>query len=89
MRQLNTSSNTWLIYALGGGWGHLNRAIALGRIASRNRPVKILTNTPYDAISKSFYLKLTVKFPPFRQRQILKLLVLKFSKYCEKLTINV
>ena len=54
MRQLNTSSNTWLIYALGGGWGHLNRAIALGRIASRNRPVKILTNTPYCRYIEKF-----------------------------------
>lgn len=38
---------TWLIYALGGGWGHLNRAIALGRIAAREVTVKILTNSPY------------------------------------------
>ena len=37
----------WLIYALGGGWGHLTRAIALARIAGRDRPVRILTNSPY------------------------------------------
>lgn len=38
---------TWLIYALGGGWGHLTRALALGRIASKERIVKIITNSPY------------------------------------------
>ncbi|WP_413200086.1 glycosyltransferase [Nostoc piscinale] len=40
-------TNTWLIYALGGGWGHLNRALALGRIAAKNRKVTIITNSPY------------------------------------------
>lgn len=38
---------TWLIYALGGGWGHLNRAIALGRQAATQNHVRILTNSPY------------------------------------------
>lgn len=41
----------WLIYALGGGWGHLTRAIALARIAGRDRPVRILTNSPYAAVA--------------------------------------
>ncbi|ALF52132.1 UDP-N-acetylglucosamine:LPS N-acetylglucosamine transferase [Nostoc piscinale CENA21] len=40
-------TNTWLIYALGGGWGHLNRALALGRIAAKERKVTIITNSPY------------------------------------------
>lgn len=40
-------AETWLIYALGGGWGHLTRALSLGRIASRQRKVKIITNSPY------------------------------------------
>jgi predicted glycosyltransferase len=40
----------WLIYALGGGWGHLTRAIALARATQRERPVRILTNSPYAAI---------------------------------------
>ncbi|MBW4560734.1 MAG: UDP-N-acetylglucosamine--LPS N-acetylglucosamine transferase [Mojavia pulchra JT2-VF2] len=40
-------SKTWLIYALGGGWGHLNRALSLGRIAATQRKVKIITNSPY------------------------------------------
>lgn len=37
----------WLIYALGGGWGHLNRALALARIAVGDRDIKILTNSSY------------------------------------------
>ncbi|ABA21145.1 hypothetical protein Ava_1522 [Trichormus variabilis ATCC 29413] len=40
-------TKTWLIYALGGGWGHLTRALSLGRIAAKQRNVKIITNSPY------------------------------------------
>lgn len=40
-------TKTWLIYALGGGWGHLTRALSLGRIAATQRKVRILTNSPY------------------------------------------
>jgi hypothetical protein len=41
---------TWVIYALGGGWGHLTRALALGRLAATgNRCIKILTNSLYTA----------------------------------------
>ena len=40
-------TNSWLIYALGGGWGHLTRALSLGRIAVAQRKVKIITNSPY------------------------------------------
>jgi hypothetical protein len=51
----NKTEKTWIIYALGGGWGHLTRALSLTRIAVRNRSpdsgtkrvVKILTNSPY------------------------------------------
>ena len=52
----------WLIYALGGGWGHLTRAAALARIAQRERPVRILTNSPHAAIVSEFLpeLDLTV-----------------------------
>jgi hypothetical protein len=39
----------WLIYAIGGGWGHLTRALALGRKAARERPVFVLCNSPYAA----------------------------------------
>lgn len=35
-----------LIYALGGGWGHLTRAASLARVAPGHR-VRILTNSPY------------------------------------------
>ncbi|HYL73721.1 MAG TPA: glycosyltransferase [Bryobacteraceae bacterium] len=35
----------WLIYALGGGWGHLTRAVALAQAT----PARILTNSPYAA----------------------------------------
>lgn len=37
----------WFIYALGTGWGHLNRALALARVACQSRPVHLLTNSPY------------------------------------------
>jgi hypothetical protein len=37
----------WLIYALGGGWGHLTRALSLGRNATPYTTVQILTNSPY------------------------------------------
>ncbi|BAY25052.1 hypothetical protein NIES2100_48520 [Calothrix sp. NIES-2100] len=40
-------TENWLIYALGGGWGHLTRALSLGRIAATQRKVKIITNSPY------------------------------------------
>ncbi|HEV3201882.1 MAG TPA: glycosyltransferase [Bryobacteraceae bacterium] len=49
----------WLIYALGGGWGHLTRAIALARIAERDRPVRILTNSPYADIARPAFSRLT------------------------------
>src|SRR5579871_6283318 len=37
----------WLIYALGGGFGHLTRASALARAAVPDTIVRILTNSPY------------------------------------------
>ncbi|HIK07828.1 MAG TPA: UDP-N-acetylglucosamine--LPS N-acetylglucosamine transferase [Trichormus sp. M33_DOE_039] len=40
-------TKTWLIYALGGGWGHLTRALSLARIAANQRRVNIITNSPY------------------------------------------
>ena len=39
----------WLIYALGGGWGHLVRSLSFGRIAAIHRRVIILCNSPYAA----------------------------------------
>ena len=41
------SGELWLIYALGGGWGHLTRAAALARVACAHKQVRILTNSPY------------------------------------------
>jgi predicted glycosyltransferase len=44
----------WLIYALGGGFGHLTRACALARQAAASQvDVSILTNSPYVALVKS------------------------------------
>lgn len=40
-------TNTWIIYALGGGWGHLTRALSLGRIVATHTKVRIITNSPY------------------------------------------
>ncbi len=37
----------WFIYALGGGWGHLNRSLSLARVAAKDRPIHLLTNSPY------------------------------------------
>jgi len=39
-------SPDWLIYALGGGWGHMTRAVALARAARVRHSVRILTNSP-------------------------------------------
>ncbi|MDM9384397.1 UDP-N-acetylglucosamine--LPS N-acetylglucosamine transferase [Chlorogloeopsis sp. ULAP01] len=43
----------WLIYALGGGWGHLTRALSLGRIAATQTKVTIITNSPYAKILRN------------------------------------
>lgn len=37
----------WLIYAMGGGWGHVTRAIALARAAGPHVSIQILSNSPY------------------------------------------
>ncbi len=40
----------WLIYALGGGLGHLTRTVALARVARRSgHCVRVLTNSPFAA----------------------------------------
>ncbi len=41
------SKKIWLIYALGGGWGHLNRSLALARCATQQYQIKIITNNYY------------------------------------------
>ena len=40
-------TQTWLIYAMGGGWGHLNRSLALARVAARQHKIKLISNSPY------------------------------------------
>ncbi len=40
----------WLVYAMGGGWGHLTRAVALARAAQVGRGIRVLTNSPYTRI---------------------------------------
>ena len=55
-------SQAWFIYALGGGWGHLNRALALTQVAAEQRPVHVLVNSPYagqipaSALSPNLFL---------------------------------
>lgn len=42
------SGERWLLYALGGGLGHLTRAVALGRAARRSgHTVDVVTNSPF------------------------------------------
>ncbi|NJO18919.1 MAG: hypothetical protein HC838_01015 [Spirulinaceae cyanobacterium RM2_2_10] len=41
------SQETWTIYALGGGFGHLQRALALARQATRQQHVHLLVNSRY------------------------------------------
>ena len=43
----------WLIYALGGGWGHLTRGVALASIARNERPVRVISNSPYAPLAAS------------------------------------
>lgn len=41
------ADGVWFIYALGSGWGHLNRALALARVGAKRHSVHVLTNSPY------------------------------------------
>jgi hypothetical protein len=47
---LHHSQLPWLIYALGGGLGHLTRSLALANIASLSRPVIIISNSQFAPI---------------------------------------
>lgn len=40
-------ADDWLIYAMGGGWGHLTRALSLAKVAAESRSVKIICNSKY------------------------------------------
>jgi len=45
---METTFSRWLIYALGGGMGHLMRALALARAAARRgHSIRILSNSPF------------------------------------------
>jgi hypothetical protein len=46
---MDAAAAPWLIYAVGGGWGHLARSAALACAASAERRIRILTNSPYAA----------------------------------------
>ncbi|MEM7552790.1 MAG: glycosyltransferase [Cyanobacteria bacterium P01_A01_bin.84] len=48
-----------LIYALGSGWGHLNRALSLGRVIAKKGKVIIITSSPYSHLvnTEGCYLK--------------------------------
>ncbi len=50
-------ASPWLIYALGGGWGHVMRALSLARAVIPHQPVEILCNSPYVKVilSSSFW----------------------------------
>jgi hypothetical protein len=50
----------WLIYALGGGWGHLTRAVALARFAHAS--VRILSNSPFAGQTQSAFPDLDIVF---------------------------
>ncbi|MBX9688423.1 MAG: hypothetical protein K2X27_17065 [Candidatus Obscuribacterales bacterium] len=52
---------SWLIYAVGGGWGHLTRAISLARIAGLKKKLLIASNSQYCQIVKasSYWQELT------------------------------
>ncbi len=43
----DAAGGDWLIYAAGGGWGHLVRALSLARAAAKKYRIKILANSPY------------------------------------------
>lgn len=55
-----------LLYALGGGWGHLTRAVALARaLSSQGRALHILTNSPYASRISSAIPELNlITLPP-------------------------
>ncbi len=70
----------WLIYALGGGWGHLVRSLALGRLAAADRPVIILSNSPY--------IDQLLHFEATRQRSATTLLPIIAGCYIQGISAN-
>jgi hypothetical protein len=56
-----------LIYALGGGWGHLTRAVALARALGSSAQVRVLANSPYISIVRKAMPELLID--PVRTRE--------------------
>jgi hypothetical protein len=56
-----------LIYALGGGWGHLTRAAALAHALGTSAHVRILTNSPYLQVVQAAIPHVDVEPAPTRE----------------------
>ena len=63
---------TLLIYSLGGGWGHLNRSLALARVAAQKYKIKLISNSPYLALSNTANYKLFAISPETSFKQTKK-----------------
>lgn len=61
-----------LIYALGGGWGHLNRALSLARLAQHKYSITIITNSPYSDYIKSDFATIIGLSPSLKFSQTYK-----------------
>ena len=59
-----------LIYALGGGWGHLTRAAALARALHPTTTAHILTNSPFVQIVQSAMPDLTIEPVSTREQAV-------------------
>jgi hypothetical protein len=80
----------WLIYALGGGWGHLTRAVALASVARRDRPVVILTNSAHASIVAASFPELDLLIlDPCAATQAVRWAVLREIADCRPSTLIV
>ncbi|MFN3926237.1 MAG: hypothetical protein ACK4QL_02710 [Pseudanabaenaceae cyanobacterium] len=71
----------WLIYALGGGWGHLVRAVAISKVLDPSIPVHILTNSPHWQKIRVY----TQNFPWMSIHAVTKSNIHDFSNYWQSL----
>jgi Glycosyltransferase family 28 C-terminal domain len=62
-----------LIYALGGGWGHLTRAAALARALGASADVRILTNSPYLQLVQAAMPHINIEPTPTREAAIARI----------------
>jgi hypothetical protein len=60
-----------LIYALGGGWGHLTRAAALAHALGSTADVRILSNSPYLQVVQAAMPHIDVEPTPTREADVL------------------